>query len=248
MFVACRSGHNIILPDGVHSRLRYKWKLLGDGSGNKVLQTQWRLANRDFQVPPEHELQPAVDRVVDYFSEPNLLIDWTEDARSLYLAYQAACNIRSHQAREESDTSAGARHGIAPWLLGDLAAILLIWDLFIGRIHRDRTRNLDLVGKTLKVEEEHVERAHYFLRVSEAIKEEVHAGSAAGTPVMSASHLPYVAPSSSLQSADQGGVREDTAIAGGEASFASEPARDDRIGVDAPALSEAQGSGLPVYV
>ena len=77
-------------------------------------------------------IHTAVARLTGYFSEPRQVITLTAEAESWHLSYQGAMNVQSHVVRESGDVQAGARFGAAPWQVGVLAALLLVFEIFVG--------------------------------------------------------------------------------------------------------------------
>ena len=64
--------------------------------------------------------------------------------------------------REAADVQGGARMGAAPWILGMLATLLLVFDLFVGTASG---------SEDLQATHQHVERAYAVFTVIDRIKE-----------------------------------------------------------------------------
>jgi len=103
------------------------------------------------------------------------VIPFTDDAIKLHQSYQAGFNVKCFQNRSAGNVQGGARDGAAPWLLGVLAALLLVFDIFVGVFKG----TAEQAGRTLQVTATHVERAYSLLQVIYRIKEMVIAGEAA---------------------------------------------------------------------
>lgn len=172
-FVPDASGFLVTLPDGVPSRVRFRL----DPNEATGLSPEWRIANRDFPAPPEHDLKDAVLRVCSYFDKPHMELEFEDAALRVHQSYQGAYNVQAHQLREGGDVQGGARLGVAPWLLGILAALLMIFDIFSGEISRDSEA---FKARALKITQQHVKRAHSLLNVLTYIKEMVVAASTPG--------------------------------------------------------------------
>ena len=71
--------------------------------------------------------------------------------------------------REEGDTQGGARLGCAPWQLGEMATLLLCFDIFRGRYEN----STEYAEQKLTVLQEHVDRAADCLAVVNDIKDNV---------------------------------------------------------------------------
>lgn len=116
--------------DGKLSRLRFK----REQSAPNGFEAEWQAANRNFTVPEECFMITAVARLTAYFSEPHQVITLTAEAESWHLSYQGAMSVQSHVVRDSGDAQAGARFGAAPWQVGILAALLLVFEIFVGPI------------------------------------------------------------------------------------------------------------------
>eukprot|EP00974_Lingulodinium_polyedra_P090626 8788978-Lingulodinium_polyedra.AAC.1 len=69
-------GYVFKLPDGVESRFRYD---VSSGAPRMEL----RVANRDFAMPLQHDLIPAVQRVIRRFLKPNRRLQRDAEAAAL---------------------------------------------------------------------------------------------------------------------------------------------------------------------
>ena len=156
-FVPHEDGYPITLKDGISSRLRFR----KDPSEPTGFQAEWRVANRSFPIPEGFTLGPAVARVTTYFHEPHMTLEFDDEARAFHLSYQGGLNVQSHVSREKGDTQTAARLGAAPWHIGVLAALLLVYEIFCG-VHRNEA----LEGRSLKVTKDHLQRAFLLLKLA----------------------------------------------------------------------------------
>ena len=109
---------------------------------------------------PLCSIHTAVARLTAYFSEPHQVITLTAEAESWHLSYQGAMNVQSHVVREPGDVQAGARFGAAPWQVGVLAALLLVFEIFVGAHSVEA-----LQAKALQVTSQHLQRAYAVLHL-----------------------------------------------------------------------------------
>ena len=149
-FLPSEEGWPVRLLDGVMSRMRYR----RDPSEMTGYAAEWRVANRSFPVVEAYALEPAVKRVTDYFSTPHMTIGLTEEATKWHQSFQGGLNVQSHVARERGDTTHGARLGAAPWQTGVIAALLLVYEIFVGVYSLERLQQRDL-----QVTPDHLKRA-----------------------------------------------------------------------------------------
>ncbi|CAE7777107.1 unnamed protein product [Symbiodinium microadriaticum] len=156
-FVPHADGYPITLKDGISSRLRFR----KDPSEPTGFQAEWRVANRSFPIPEGFTLGPAVARVTTYFHEPHMTLEFDDEARAFHLSYQGGLNVQSHVSREKGDTQTAARLGAAPWHIGVLAALLLVYEIFCG-VHGNEA----LEGRSLKVTKDHLQRAFLLLKLA----------------------------------------------------------------------------------
>jgi hypothetical protein len=170
-YVPDAEGYEVVLPDGIHSQVRFR----RDPEHPKGYAPEWRISNRNFETPKEDDLESAVQRVCHYFEKSHAVIPFTDDAIKLHQSYQAGFNVKCFQNRSAGNVQGGARDGAAPWLLGVLAALLLVFDIFVG-VYKGTAEQ---AGRTLQVTAVHVERAYSLLQVIYRIKEMVIAGEAA---------------------------------------------------------------------
>ena len=87
------------------------------------------------------------------------------------------------QERGSGSVQNAARLGVAPWLLGEVAALLLVFDIFVGEFELMETDTCEkralrqaYIAKKLTVSEDHVHRAYNILEVVCRIKELAIAG------------------------------------------------------------------------
>ena len=109
---------------------------------------------------PLCSIHTAVARLTAYFSGPHQVITLTAEAESWHLSYQGAMNVQSHVVREPGDVQAGARFGAAPWQVGVLAALLLVFEIFVGAHSVEA-----LQAKALQVTSQHLQRAYAVLHL-----------------------------------------------------------------------------------
>lgn len=69
-------------------------------------------------------------------------------------------NVQSHVVRDSGDIQAAARFGAAPWQVGVLAALLLVFEIFVGA-HPMAA----LQAKALQVTPLHLQRAYALLQL-----------------------------------------------------------------------------------
>jgi hypothetical protein len=156
-YVPSEEGYPVRLLDGKLSRLRFK----RDQSAPNGFEAEWRAANRNFAIPEECSIHTAVARLTAYFSEPHQVITLTAEAESWHLSYQGAMNVQSHVVRDSGDVQAGARFGAAPWQVGVLAALLLVFEIFVGAYSVEA-----LQAKALQVTSQHFQRAYAVLQLA----------------------------------------------------------------------------------
>ena len=78
----------------------------------------------------------------------------TEEATKWHQSFQGGLNVQSHVARERGDTTHGDRLGAAPWQTGVIAALLLVYEIFVGVYSLERLQQRDL-----QVTPDHLKRA-----------------------------------------------------------------------------------------
>lgn len=158
-------GFKVTLPDGVCSQVRFK--LAPDGQQVSGFEAEWQISNRDFPTPPQHDLKTCCNRLFTYFAKPHMKLSLAADAKALFQSFMGSYNVKGHLLREKGDIHGGARLGAAPWQLGELSSMLMIFDIFCGRY--DGTSDFD--NKSLKIQKEHVSRAASLLNVIHRLKE-----------------------------------------------------------------------------
>lgn len=156
-YLPSSAGYPVRLLDGNMSRLRFR----RDPRVPSGFTAEWRVANRAFPVPPEFQLEAAVLRVTEYFSVPHMKLDLTPEAQQMHMSYQGGLNVQSHMARERADPVGGARLGAAPWHIGVLAGLLLVYEIFSGVYSADR-----LQQKDLQVTPDHLRRAFALVKIA----------------------------------------------------------------------------------
>ena len=68
------------------------------------------------------------------------------------MSYQGGMNAQARLSRESGDVQGGARFGAAPWQVGVLAALLLVFEIFVGA-HSVKTpgrRDLQVAPESLR--------------------------------------------------------------------------------------------------
>ena len=149
-YLPSSAGYPVRLLDGNMSRLRFR----RDPRVPSGFTAEWRVANRAFPVPPEFLFEAAVLRVTEYFSVPHMKLDLTPEAQQTHMSYQGGLNVQSHMARER-------RLGAAPWHIGVLAGLLLVYEIFSGVYSADR-----LQQKDLQVTPDHLRRAFALVKIA----------------------------------------------------------------------------------
>ena len=153
---AIRRGiYPVRLLDGKLSRLRFKRDQSAPNGFEQPTATLPFLRN-----VPLCSIHTAVARLTAYFSGPHQVITLTAEAESWHLSYQGAMNVQSHVVREPGDVQAGARFGAAPWQVGVLAALLLVFEIFVGAHSVEA-----LQAKALQVTSQHLQRAYAVLHL-----------------------------------------------------------------------------------
>jgi len=145
------NGYPATLPDNIETRVRAK----KDSTSPNGYMWEYRLPNRDFELDEEVCLEAAVRRVMHYFQDPHLEIDFDPDARRCFRSLQGGYNSESYRTKDQ-----GTRLNAASWQTGVLAALLLVFDIFCGHFSTQ-----DMAGRQLLVTKEHVKRAASFLQV-----------------------------------------------------------------------------------
>lgn len=155
-YVPSEDGYPVRLLDGKMSRLRFK----RSPASTSGFEAQWRVANRSFAIPAECSLTAAVSRVTAYFDQPHQVIALTPEAESWHMSYQGGMNAQAHLSRESGDVQGGARFGAAPWQVGVLAALLLVFEIFVG------AHSVEALGRRdLQVTPDHCQRAYALLQL-----------------------------------------------------------------------------------
>lgn len=118
-------GYVFKLPDGVESRFRYD---VSSGAPRMEL----RVANRDFAMPLQHDLIPAVQRVIRRFLKPNRRLQRDAEAAALVKSVSTLYNVKAALAADGGNDAEAALWGTAPWKLGVLAGLQVPFDVFLG--------------------------------------------------------------------------------------------------------------------
>ena len=91
----------------------------------------------------------GADRLLRIFGAERKALRWAPAARELFGSYSTFFQIQVAAHRARGDVDRAAAKGAAPWKLGQLTALLNMWDIFIGqREGRVRARKLQL-GRAL---------------------------------------------------------------------------------------------------
>ena len=188
-YVPNEVGYEVVLPDETVSRVRFH----RDEASPNGFKPEWRISNRSFTPDEKYNLKDAVNRLNDYFKDSHKEIAFTADAVKLHESYMGGFNVQCHRQRATGDVQTAARLGVGPWLLGMVASLLLVFEIFVGEYEHmppdtDEQKQLRelYVEKDLKVTEQHVQRAYNVITVVYRIKELCIAGlPAAQTMTMS---------------------------------------------------------------
>ena len=95
-----------------------------------------------------------------------MVIKPSDNAQKVLESYMGSYNVQAHVMREKRDVQGGARLGCAPWQLGMIAGMLLVFDIFHGRYDGDQA----YANKEILIQEEHVLRAASLLNVIHRLK------------------------------------------------------------------------------
>ena len=114
-----------VLPDGVESRLRFKCSESG-------WVAEFRVANRDFSLPAEHDLNAGAKRVLLRCAKPNRRLVRHSSAAEKFNSLQALYNIKAAMAADSGDDADAALWSLAPWKLGVMTGLLVAFDRFFG--------------------------------------------------------------------------------------------------------------------
>lgn len=90
------------------------------------------MGNRDAIVPPD--LRGMAERVLAYFSSPNMTLEFTTEAKELFLAFSACFSTKSCMLRDLGEDDAAPRAATGAWHLAVLAAASLVFDMAIGEV------------------------------------------------------------------------------------------------------------------
>lgn len=118
-------GYTFTLPDGVPSRLRFR-------KHGEVYVTEFRVANRDFPLPANHNIQEATKRVLLHFKQMGRKFSRSDEVKKQLTSLTALYNVKASQAADLCRDSEAAMWGISPWKLGVLSALLVPLDVFLG--------------------------------------------------------------------------------------------------------------------
>ncbi|CAE7408241.1 unnamed protein product [Symbiodinium natans] len=99
-------------------------------------------------------------RVLHYFADPHAVVEFTEEAQELFVAY-AACFSAEQSVLRDNDDDSAARKGTAAWHLGVLAAAQLVWD-----IATEQADSRLVAESRLRIQPHHVLRAYDALRLT----------------------------------------------------------------------------------
>ncbi|CAL1140069.1 unnamed protein product [Cladocopium goreaui] len=171
-YVPSEDGYLVRLLDDKLTRIRFR----RSEAAPNGFEAEWRVANRNFAIPEVCRLRNCIARVATYFAAPHQVITLTSEAESWHLSYQGAMNVQSHVVRDTGDIQAGARFGAAPWQVGVLAALLLVFEIFVGA-HSPAA----LEGRALQVTPGHLQRAYALLQLVQRLKH-IALGDTAASP------------------------------------------------------------------
>jgi len=163
LFVPDASGYHATLGDGVETRIRFR------RHGDRLL-AEFRVPNRDVPIPLEQQEDAVARRVLEYFSEPHVGLEFTQTGRLTFQGLTTAFTVQCAAARDANEVMRAAMLGACPWHLAMLAAGLLLLELGFGECDgSEAARN-----KSLRIDESHVVRAYDLLGVLLAQREMWH--------------------------------------------------------------------------
>ncbi|CAJ1341393.1 unnamed protein product [Effrenium voratum] len=113
------------LPDGVVTRLKYSWTC-GEP------RAQMRIPNRLVVDSEGFCVAECARRVAERFRDPHQTLEMDNQARACFLGYQTLLNVRANAAAQVGSDKLATRMSIGPWHLGMLAALMALFDVFVG--------------------------------------------------------------------------------------------------------------------
>jgi hypothetical protein len=105
----------------------------------------------------------AAARLVKECRTPARCIDFDEEARGYFKSLCVLANVNVKLSRDECDIDGGAMAGAGPWKLGQLAGMMLLWDIMWGDVVFDFRERQWLVKKC------HVERAFDLMNMLDTV-------------------------------------------------------------------------------
>ena len=122
-FKPSSNGFSVTLADGTVTRLRFR------RDSRDTWLPELRTANRDIPIPEEEDLERLAQRVLQYFKTPHKSLPWSEPARLTFKGFQACFDTQCATLRDRGSVGEAARFGVSPWLLGMLAAALVVLEI-----------------------------------------------------------------------------------------------------------------------
>ena len=100
-------------------------------------------------------------RVVQYFAEPHKVLEMSEEAKQLFLAYQAGWNVQGALQHQKEEGS--GRLGTAAWHLAVTAAANLVLEIGAGNVA------VEAGAPQLRIESGHITRAYKQVSLSHSL-------------------------------------------------------------------------------
>jgi len=85
------------------------------------------------------DLRGMAERVLAYFSSPNVTLQFTSKAKELFVAFGACFSTKSCMLRDLGEDDAAPRAATGAWHLAVLSAASLIFDMAIGEARLVKT-------------------------------------------------------------------------------------------------------------
>ena len=93
---------------------------------------QFRIPNRQIVPKPDFDIDVSSKRVLNAFQTPHQSIEMNCAAREAFVGYQTLLKVRANAAANANSDDLSTHMSIAPWHLGILAALMLVFDIFVG--------------------------------------------------------------------------------------------------------------------
>ena len=130
-FLPSCQGFVVILGDGVETRLRFR---IIQETHHTWHRAELRFPDRNIAASPDQDVSSMTHKVISYFEKPHRVIQMSEEARSLFTAFQAGWNVQAAVGRCEAQTNAAGRLGTAAWQLAVLACANLVFEIAAGDV------------------------------------------------------------------------------------------------------------------